>query len=376
MGKIKQFAVATIAAVTLTAASVPAVFANEYTSISFSDVKEGSSHFESITLLADAGIIKGYPDNTFKPNDKLSRANAAVLFANALALELPENSVVEDYFGDVSASHTYASQIAAVAEAGIFKGSNGSFQINSQLTREAMASTIVNAFELSDTGSDIDVNLSNVSDTHKDSVKILAQTGITNQLNDFMPKEIVTRGQFATFLFKAIMYKFESDSYLESEVPYAFIDDTTKELFIYMLVDNYNEGDLATISILGYDEAGEVIETPVLTEEVEIVEGFIEGIYDGAQFESGTYLAEVVYGDNVYHVDFDIDFTEVDAVVAAVNAATTEAELLEALTNDYFYDVDETLIAAYFEAMVDVDYALAYDIQLAIDEINLGVSAE
>ncbi|MDC3415951.1 S-layer homology domain-containing protein [Aquibacillus salsiterrae] len=373
MGKFKTLTLATITAVAMTLATAPAVFANEDSSnSSFSDVKEGESHYESITLLAEAGIIKGYPDDTFKPNNPLSRANAAVLFANALGLALPEKSVVEDYFGDVSATHTYASEIAAVAEAKIFKGANGNFQINSQLTREAMASTLVNAFQLVDTGEEIDVNVSNVSETHKASVKILAQAGITNQLDDFKPKEIVTRGQFATFLYKAIMYQFESGGFIEYEKPIAIADETTKEAVIINLFENYNEGDLTTVSVFGYDQNGEVIATPLVSEQINIVDGLVEGIVDVSTFENGTYLAEVAYGDNVYQVEFIIDFTEVDEIVASVNAATTEEELFQALSNDYFYDVEEALVADYMAAIASTEFNLIYDIQTVIDEININ----
>ncbi|WP_047984687.1 S-layer homology domain-containing protein [Ornithinibacillus californiensis] len=197
----RKLAASSIAATAAVAAIAPVAIAAD---TSFTDVKAGDSHYEAITSLVEQGVIKGYEDGTFQPGKDLSRAHAAVLFANALGLEALDASEVEDYFSDVDADHQYAGYIAAVAKAGVFKGSNGEFQIDKELTREAMASTLVNAFDLSSTGADVDVNLDNVSSTHKANVQILANLGITNQLEDFNPKATVTRGQFASFLFKSL----------------------------------------------------------------------------------------------------------------------------------------------------------------------------
>lgn len=212
-----KFAVSTMATAAAVVAVAPAVSAE---TDGFSDVKAGDSHYEAITSLVADGVIKGYPDDTFKPGNDLSRANAAVLFANALGLEELEGAEVENYFSDVSADHLYAGYIAAVAKEGVFKGSNGEFQIDQELTREAMASTLVNAFGLTDNGEDVDINLENVNETHKSSVQILANYGITNQLDDFRPGETVTRGQFATFLYKSLQTVAAQDviAEVESEV--------------------------------------------------------------------------------------------------------------------------------------------------------------
>jgi len=43
-----------------------------------------------------------------------------------------------------------------------------------------------------------------VSPTHRESVQILADYGLTDQLEDFRPKAPVTRGQFSSFLYRAL----------------------------------------------------------------------------------------------------------------------------------------------------------------------------
>ncbi|WP_277680232.1 S-layer homology domain-containing protein [Gracilibacillus dipsosauri] len=172
----------------------------------FKDVPKDHSHYPAIMSLSNKTVIKGYGDETFKPGQKLSRAHAAVLFINALEKTPLEGEQLQEYlFSDVKESHDYAGYIAATRKAEIFNGANGEFLINRDLTREQMATTIVNAFGLTDNGENKNVFLDNVDDSHKDNVQILANYGITNQLDDFRPKEIVTRGQFATFLYKTML---------------------------------------------------------------------------------------------------------------------------------------------------------------------------
>ncbi|GGK04690.1 hypothetical protein GCM10007063_28790 [Lentibacillus kapialis] len=169
----------------------------------YDDIQTGEAHYEGIQWLTEQGI-QGYEDGTFGVYTELTRPHAAIMFSRALSLNLPEKSAVENYFNDVTSSHLYAEFIAATGENGIFKGSNGKFLPNESLTREQMASTLVNALDLHPKEDRTDIYLENVSRTHRSSVQVLADLDITNQLDDFRPSEIVTRGQFATFLYLAV----------------------------------------------------------------------------------------------------------------------------------------------------------------------------
>ncbi|QDP41588.1 S-layer homology domain-containing protein [Radiobacillus deserti] len=198
------------AALTTTLLTTP-VFAKEFT-----DIDRGASHYDSVTALYDAGIVSGYTDGTFGVNDKLQRRHGAALFAKSLSLPVPSDvsAVLKEYYVDVPSNDPYASIIATVTPS-IFKGSNGIFGATQALTREQMATTIVKAIGLTDNGTNPGINLSNVSASHKANVKILAQYGITNQFSNFSPGDSVTRGQFATFLQKALNAKVSPSIALE-----------------------------------------------------------------------------------------------------------------------------------------------------------------
>lgn len=105
-------------------------------------------------------------------------------------------------YKDVDSNTFYAEQIAAVTKAGIFGGANGYFNPNKPITREQVASVLVSALELDkyDTGKNVDMHLGNVDPSHQENVQILANLGVTNQLDDYRPAEKITRAAFSSLL--------------------------------------------------------------------------------------------------------------------------------------------------------------------------------
>ncbi|GAA0486862.1 hypothetical protein GCM10008986_10340 [Salinibacillus aidingensis] len=170
-------------------------------SLYYRDISPGDTHYEGVHWISDKGI-KGYEDGSFGPGKSLTRAHAAIMFTRALDLKTEELTKETSMFKDISTDHPYAEFIHAVDKNGIFKGRDGEFLPGQSLTRQQMASTLVNAFDLEKyQASHVDINLGNVGKSHKENVQILADLGITNQLNNYRPREAVTRGQFATFLY-------------------------------------------------------------------------------------------------------------------------------------------------------------------------------
>lgn len=194
---MSRFIYVTIITIAIIIAIPNTIFADK----KFTDLNKKNSHYDGIQWLVTKGI-KGYPDGSFGVDKNLTRPHAAIMFTDAIGLERPNKSDVELYFDDVKRTHEYADSIAAVGRAKIFTGSNGRFLPNNKLTREQMATTLVNAFDLKANNNNIDVYLGNVDASHKENVQIIANLNVTNQLEDFRPNSPVTRGQFATFLYR------------------------------------------------------------------------------------------------------------------------------------------------------------------------------
>lgn len=173
---------------------------------SFSDVNDSFWAAKEIYSLVEKGIIKGYEDNTYKPNQPIIRGHVANLLTAALNLEVPSNLKA---FDDVKENSEFAKGAAATKAAGIFEGYNNKFDGKGVLTREQMASVLVRSFDLKTVVNAEDVSFKdfdNISPDHQKDVKVLAQNGITlgNTDGTFDPKGAVTRASFAVLLDRAL----------------------------------------------------------------------------------------------------------------------------------------------------------------------------
>lgn len=105
----------------------------DITAVSYKDIKESDWFYNDISKAAAAAYIKGYQDNTFKPNKPLTREELAVIIASLLQLN---SSNPEVSFTDTAASHTWSKgSIAAVVEAGLMQGYSGKFRPQQTATR-------------------------------------------------------------------------------------------------------------------------------------------------------------------------------------------------------------------------------------------------
>lgn len=99
----------------------------------------------TIQKLADAGIVAGRPDGTFRPNDNISRAEFASLIVNAFKLEAKTGKIFSD-----TANHWAKDSIATANANGVVSGYGygDKFGPDDPITREQMAIMIVKAAKL------------------------------------------------------------------------------------------------------------------------------------------------------------------------------------------------------------------------------------
>lgn len=110
--------------------------------VTFSDTKIHGNLAE-IEQAAQRGLLKGYPDGTFKPNNQLTRVQAISIIARALQLEAKDSAP----FTDISTYNIATQQeIAAVYEAGILVNSKGPLKPHEKITREQLAIMLWKAY--------------------------------------------------------------------------------------------------------------------------------------------------------------------------------------------------------------------------------------
>jgi len=104
--------------------------ANWATENDFTDVKKGDWYNNAISTCTRAGILKGYEDGTFKPNQTISREEFAAIAARFASEEVPAGGMFKDIAGRWSEK-----DIERAAAMGWIKGSNGLFRPVDKITR-------------------------------------------------------------------------------------------------------------------------------------------------------------------------------------------------------------------------------------------------
>ncbi|MGG3841596.1 S-layer homology domain-containing protein [Anoxybacillus kestanbolensis] len=196
---------------TVSAAVVASAIAPVASAASFTDVA-GSVHADDIATLVAKGYIKGYSDGTFKPNKPLTRGEAAIIFSRILkdaGVKAPEQGAG---FPDVPASKAeLAEAVAIVKAAGVMGGDEkGNFNPNANITREQMAKVVVEAFKLTKPANHTTkiTDLDKAGSWAREYIQTLEANGVTKN-TEFAPKQNVTRGQFASFVVRAMDVKKE-----------------------------------------------------------------------------------------------------------------------------------------------------------------------
>lgn len=168
-----------------------------------------SGHWASsmIKEAVSAGIVKGYPDGSFRPNHSVTRAEFAVMLAGALNLRDEGTSLS---FTDKNSIGSWANQaIAQAVAAGIIGGyEDGSFRPNAAITRAEMVTMIARALELpvdtqATTGFADDANIAGWA---KGAVEAVHQLGIVNGRNDnrFVANDSATRAEAVVMILRLL----------------------------------------------------------------------------------------------------------------------------------------------------------------------------
>ena len=90
----------------------------------FSDVEKGSTIETAVNKLSDLGIITGFEDGTFRPEDTITRAQMAAIICRTFGLEeyAQEECKGVSVFLDVPEDHWAAGYITAAWKEGIING--------------------------------------------------------------------------------------------------------------------------------------------------------------------------------------------------------------------------------------------------------------
>lgn len=173
---------------------------------SFADT-EGHWAKADIELLASKLILNGTSETAFTPDGDVTRAEFAAMLARGLGLT---SSAEAESFDDVDGGDWFAGAVGAAVEAGIVTGyEDGTFRPNERVTREQMAAMIARALAFAGyADTDADGRTPAFADEReigawaKPAIAAAAKAGIVTGQPDgtFDPAANATRAQAATML--------------------------------------------------------------------------------------------------------------------------------------------------------------------------------
>lgn len=115
------------------------------TTLAFSDVTETHDNYVSIEYLSQNGIVNGYEDGTFQPENLVNRAEALKIILEGNGVEINEVAEVIE-FSDVKAEDWFARYIMTAKSQGIVNGNpDGTFAPGRDVARAEFLKMLLNS---------------------------------------------------------------------------------------------------------------------------------------------------------------------------------------------------------------------------------------
>ena len=170
----------------------------------FSDVAEDQWYYDYVLEAAELGIVKGNPDGTFKPNDKVTRADFALMTVRMLGVDEDSLKFTTTAFTDVNDETYNAAAIQYCAEKGLIGGDgDGKFRPNDSITRQEAAKIIAEALELTETDDELFTDDNLIHEWAEDYVYQCKAAGIFGGdagTGNFRPTDAISRAETAKIM--------------------------------------------------------------------------------------------------------------------------------------------------------------------------------
>lgn len=160
----------------------------------FSDLDQSHPHHRAITALVDQGILEGYGDGSFQPEQDVTRAETVKIVLLGAGFEVSESE--ELHFSDVAATDWHVNYIESAYRSGLIQGyTDGTFLPNQTVSRAEAAKIVLSSAEL-DYGTG--------SEWYTPYQDYAIEWNIAPKQSDGLwhPEALVSRGELAEMMFR------------------------------------------------------------------------------------------------------------------------------------------------------------------------------
>ena len=166
----------------------------------FSDIDNTHWAYGAINICAEKGIIRGYNDNSYRPDVNVTRAEFVTILLRSAGIKT--DVTFEEKFGDVKKGDWYAAAIYKAYALGIVNGvDESSFAPDSEITREEMSAMVYRLYsdKLKKNDGISFTDADSFADWSKTAIDALASSGIILGMDNgaFEPKAMLTRAMAA-----------------------------------------------------------------------------------------------------------------------------------------------------------------------------------
>lgn len=308
---MKKIRIALITTV-LVLCAAGAVFAAE-----FADVPQDAWYYKYVSELSDKGIVNGYGDGMFLPENNVTCAEALKLVLQSAGY------AIENLVSDEEAAAFWGNNVVATAE------KYGIVQKGTLTGRELATRLQISDFVVRANGWENSSHIESVFlDTDADSAEILLQKGIVNGIAElkgysYYPNDNIKRSEISTIIYNVYNYDpLKLQSVTKGAEGCLVVNPATVDEFervlIYMGVNNLTELSIAyTESISSYSYATRELYCKNLLEAQQILfDTYHEYFCYFNEISVGTAYANGVFSINVKLVNKDFSDGEVKAMRA------------------------------------------------------------
>ena len=213
----------------------------------FTDVPTNFWAYESITQMTKEGLMSGYRNGTFKPNEPLSREEAASLFSNMIG-DTP-SIMLASSFSDITSDRWSSLAIESVARANIISGyGDSTYRPEQYMSRQEFA-VVANKFlhyqgyHTEDPTALDSIHFSDqkfIAPWAQSSVRELAFLGFINYSTTglFNPEKYITRAEAAEITYRLLFSK--EATAIQHTIQQQQMEETARALIKKTFGENYD----------------------------------------------------------------------------------------------------------------------------------------
>jgi len=172
----------------------------------FSDLNTNHPDAKAISDLANRGILNGYPDGSFKPNQALNRAELTKIVVESIKAK----PTAANCFPDVNQQSWYSGYVCQAKNMGLVSGyPDGRFRPEQTINRAEALKIIALSQNWSYQAEDRTISFSDVtqSEWYKKFADYVATHNLSNFGKNLNPSLKVTRGQFSQIYYRILVSK-------------------------------------------------------------------------------------------------------------------------------------------------------------------------